>query len=86
LRHILNTINLFLCYSTNYLENRLIHNDLIIVRVHGDNEEYVQDTKDVLERPRDVHNKVEIQTNLDFQSLTLSLNQSTGPPCIQIDT
>jgi hypothetical protein len=30
---------------------------------HGDNDEEAQDTKDVLESPRDVHNKVEIQTN-----------------------
>jgi hypothetical protein len=56
-------VNLFLCSSTNYLENQLLPNDLIIVMNHGDNDEEAQDTKDVLESPRDVHNKVEIQTN-----------------------
>jgi hypothetical protein len=40
---------LFLCSSTNYLENRLIHNDLIFFRNNGDNEEDVQDTKEELE-------------------------------------
>jgi hypothetical protein len=42
----------------------LLHNDLIIVRKHGDDEEDVRDTKEVLESPKDVHNKVEIQTNM----------------------
>jgi hypothetical protein len=41
LRHILNTVNSFLCYSTNYLENRLLPNDLIIVRNHGNDLEDV---------------------------------------------
>jgi hypothetical protein len=41
-------------------------NDLIIVRIQGDDEEYIRDTKDVLESPRDVHNKVEIQSNSDI--------------------
>jgi rRNA processing protein Krr1/Pno1 len=45
----------------------------------------VQDTKDELERPRDMHNKVEIQINSEFQSLTLSQTRSPEPPCIQID-
>jgi hypothetical protein len=85
LRHILNTINSFLCSSTNYLKNRLLPNDLIIVRNHGDDKEDVRDTIDVLESPRDMHKKVEIQTNSKFQSLTLSPTQSLGPPCIQID-
>jgi hypothetical protein len=64
LRQILNSVNLFLCSYTNYLENQLLHNDLIIVRKHGDDEEDVRDTKEVLESPKDVHNKVEIQTNM----------------------
>jgi hypothetical protein len=65
-RHILNMVNSFLCACTNYLENRLIPNALNIVRNHEDDEEDVRDTKDVLESPRDVHNKVEIQTNSEF--------------------
>jgi hypothetical protein len=36
---ILNTVNSFLCSSTNYFENRLLPNDLIIIRNHGDEEE-----------------------------------------------
>jgi hypothetical protein len=71
LRHILNTINLFLCSSVNYLKNQLLPNDLIIVWNNRDDED-IWDTKDVLESPRDVHNKVEIQTNSEFQSLTLN--------------
>jgi hypothetical protein len=46
LRHIANTIISFLCSSVNYLENRLLPNDLIIVKNHGDGEEDVWDTKD----------------------------------------
>jgi hypothetical protein len=49
LRHILNIVNLFLYCSTNYFENRLLPNDLIIVMNYGDDEEDVRDTKDVVE-------------------------------------
>jgi hypothetical protein len=38
----------------------LLPDDLIIVSNHGDDYEDVHDTKDVLESPRDAHNKVEI--------------------------
>jgi hypothetical protein len=85
LRHILNTVNSFLCSFSNCLENLLLPNDLIIVSNHGDDEGGVWNTKDVLESPRDVHSKVEIQTNSEFYSLTLSSTQSLRPPCIQID-
>jgi hypothetical protein len=86
LRHLLNTVNLFLCSSTNYFENRLLPNDLIIVRNHGDDEEEdKQDTKKVLERQGDVHINVEIQSNSEFQSLTSSPTQSPEPPRLQID-
>jgi hypothetical protein len=63
IRHILNTVNSFLCSSTNYLENQLLPNNLIIARNHGDDEEDVRGTKNVMKSPRDVHNKVEIQPN-----------------------
>jgi hypothetical protein len=72
LRHILNTVNSFLCFSINYLENRLLLDDLLVVRNHGNDEEDTQDAKEVRENLRDVHNKVEIQTNSEFQSLTSS--------------
>jgi hypothetical protein len=36
LRDLLNTVNSFLCSSTNYFENQLLPNDLIIVRNHED--------------------------------------------------
>jgi hypothetical protein len=39
LRYFLNTVNSFLCSSNNYLENRLLSNDLMIVRKHGDDED-----------------------------------------------
>jgi hypothetical protein len=50
LRHISNTVISFLCSSVNYLENRLLSNDLIIVRNHRDNEEEEPDIKRALER------------------------------------
>jgi hypothetical protein len=50
LRYLLNTVNSFLCSSTNYFENRLLPNDLIIIRNHGDYEEDKQDIKRGLER------------------------------------
>jgi hypothetical protein len=39
LRHISNTVISFCCSSINYLENRLLSNDLIIVRNYEDDEE-----------------------------------------------
>jgi hypothetical protein len=66
LRHLLNTVNLFLCSSTNYFENRLLLNDLIILMNHGDDEEDEWDIKRVLERQGDAHIKVEINSNSKF--------------------
>jgi hypothetical protein len=54
LRDLLNTVNSFLCSSTNYFKNRLLTNDLIIVSNHGDDEEDEQDIKRALERQGDV--------------------------------
>jgi hypothetical protein len=85
LRHVLNTVNSFLCSFTNYVENRLLPNDLIIVRNHGDNEKDERDIKRALETQGDAHIKVEIQFNLEFLSLTSSPTQSTGPYRLQID-
>jgi hypothetical protein len=50
LRHISNTVISFFCYSIYYLENRLLPNDLIIVRNYGDDEEDERDIKRALER------------------------------------
>jgi hypothetical protein len=58
--------NLFLCSSTNYFENRLLPNNLIIVMNHGDDEEDERDIKRVLERQGDMHIKVGIQSNSEF--------------------
>jgi hypothetical protein len=66
LSDLLNTVNSFLCSSTNYFENRLLHNDLIIVRNHRDEEEDEQDIKRALERQVDAHIKVDIQSNSEF--------------------
>jgi hypothetical protein len=85
LRHLLNMVNSFFCSSINYFENRLLPNDLIIVRNHRDDEEDKWDVKRALERQGDTHMKVEIQSNSEFQSLTLSPTQSLGPPQLQID-
>jgi hypothetical protein len=48
LRHLSNMVNSFLCSHTNYFENRLRHNDLIIVRNHGDDDDDERDIKKVL--------------------------------------
>jgi hypothetical protein len=64
----------------NYFKNRLLPNDLIIVRNHRDDEEDERDIKRVLERQGDAHIKVEIQSNSEFQSLTSSPTWSLGPP------
>jgi hypothetical protein len=53
-------VNLFSYSSASYLENRLLPNDLIIARNHGDDDEDMWDSKDVLESPRNIHKKVEI--------------------------
>jgi hypothetical protein len=50
--------NSFLCSSTNYFENGLQHNHLIIIRNHGDDEENEQDIKRMQERKGDAHNIV----------------------------
>jgi hypothetical protein len=78
LRHLLNTVNSFLCSSTKYFDNRFLPIDLIIVRNHGDNDEDEWDIKRALERQKDAYIKVEIQSNSEFQCLTLSPTQSSG--------
>jgi hypothetical protein len=40
--------------------------------------------KKALEIQENMHNKVEVQANSESRSLTSSLIQSPGPPCIQI--
>jgi hypothetical protein len=56
----------FLCSSTNYSQSRLLPNDLIIVRNHGDEEEDEREIKRALERKGDVNIKVEIQSHSEF--------------------
>jgi hypothetical protein len=85
LRHLLNTVNSFLCSSTNYFVNCFLPYDLIIIRNHGDDEEDERNIKRALERQGDVHIKVEIQSNSEIQSLTSSKTQSPGLPHLQID-
>jgi hypothetical protein len=63
----------------------LLPNTLIIVRNHGDNDEDEWHIKRALNRQGDAHLKVEIQSNSEFQSLTLSPTRSSGPPRFQID-
>jgi hypothetical protein len=66
LRHISNTVISFFCSSVNYLDNRLLPNNLIIVRNHRYKDEDKWDIKRALERQGDVHMKVEVQSNLEF--------------------
>jgi hypothetical protein len=63
----------------------LLPNDLNIVRNHGDDEEDKWDINMALKRQRDAHIKVEIQSDSEFQSLTLSPTRSKGSPHLQID-
>jgi hypothetical protein len=63
----------------------LLPNNLIIVRNYVDDEEDKWDIKGVQKRQGDAHIKVEIQSNLEFQSLTSSPARSLGPPQLQID-
>jgi hypothetical protein len=63
----------------------LLPNDLIIVRNYGDDVEDEHDIKRALERQGDAHIKVEIQSNSEFQSLTLSPTRSPGSLQLQID-
>jgi hypothetical protein len=43
------------------------------------------DIKRVLESQENTHTEVEIQSNSELQSLTLSPTHSSGPPYLQID-
>jgi hypothetical protein len=60
LRHLLHMVISFLCSSTNFFKNRLLPNNLIIVRNHEDDEDDKWDIKRVLERQNDARIKVEI--------------------------
>jgi hypothetical protein len=63
----------------------MLPNDLIIVMKHGDDDEDERDIKRVLERQEDVHINVEIQSHLEFQSVTSSPTRSSGPHWLHID-
>jgi hypothetical protein len=67
LRHLLNMSNSFLYSSTNYFDNRLLPNDLIIVRNDEDDDEGEREIKRVLQRQEDAHIMVRIQSNSEFQ-------------------
>jgi hypothetical protein len=84
LRHLLYMVHSFLCSYTNYFDNQLLPNDLIVIRNHGDDEEDEWRIKRALEREGDVHIKVEIQSNSEFQCLTSSPTWDPGPPRHQI--
>jgi hypothetical protein len=47
--------------------------------------EDMRDIKRVLESQGNMHNKVEVQSNSESESLILNPIQSPGPPCLQID-
>jgi hypothetical protein len=59
--------------------------NLIIVRSHRDDEEDEWITERAQERQEDAHIKVEVQSNSEFSSLTLSPTRSPWPPWLQID-
>jgi hypothetical protein len=43
------------------------------------------DIKRVLESQENMHNKVDVQSNLESKNPISSPTQSSGPPCLQID-
>jgi hypothetical protein len=63
----------------------LLPNDLIIIRNQRDNEEDERVINKALERQGDAHIEVEIQSNSEFHSLTLSPTQSPRPLYLHID-
>jgi hypothetical protein len=65
-------VNSFLCSSANDLENRLLTNDLIIIRIKEWIMENMWDITKVLESQRNTHNMVEVQNNSESKSLTSS--------------
>jgi hypothetical protein len=72
---------LFLCSSVNDLENRLLSNNLIVIRNQGvDHGGHVGHQEGVGEARRHAH-----QSNSELQSLTSSLTRSLGPSYLQID-
>jgi hypothetical protein len=77
-------IKSFLCSSSNDLVDRLLPNDLIVIRNQGMDMEDMWDIKRVLKSPGNTH-KVESQSNSELWSLTSSPTRSPGPPCLQID-
>jgi hypothetical protein len=86
LRHILNTVNLFQITLSIDFENILPPDNLIIVRNHGDDDEDVGESFRGVEDQHGHPIQVGDQPNSKFQSLISNLTQSSGPPCIQIDT
>jgi hypothetical protein len=78
-------VNSFLCSFANDLENRLLPNDLIVIRNQGvDHGEHVG-IKKVMESQGNMHNMVEVQANLESRSLTSTPTRSLGLPYLQID-
>jgi hypothetical protein len=69
-------VNSFLCSSVNDLENRLLPNDLIVIKNQGVDHGGHVDIKRVLERQGNMHNKVEVQSNSESRSLTSSPTRS----------
>jgi hypothetical protein len=66
LRHILNMINSFLCSFANDLDNRLLFNDLIVIRNQGVDQVGHLEHQDGDGKPRRLLIKVEVQSNSEF--------------------
>jgi hypothetical protein len=63
----------------------LLHNNLIIVSNHGDDEEDVEESFRGVESQQGHPIQVGDQSNSEFHSLTLNSTQSSESHCIQID-
>jgi hypothetical protein len=78
-------VNSFLCSSANDLKNRLLPNDLIVIRNQGvDHGEHMKHQEGARE-PRKHAQHGQSQANSESRSLTSSPTQSPEPPCFQID-
>jgi hypothetical protein len=57
----------------------------LLLRIKEWTLEDIWDIKRVMESQGDMHNKVEVQANLESRSLTSSPTRSTGSTCLQIN-
>jgi hypothetical protein len=78
-------VNSFLCSSANDLKNRLLPNDLIVIRNQGVDHGGHAGHREGAGEPRKHEQHGGLWANLESRNLTLSPTWSPRPPCLQID-